>query len=215
MPRMSGKRAMIEQLMADGVRRIFGNPGTTEQGFMDALRDYPQMEFMLALHEGVAVCMADAYARVARRPAFVEVHIAPGLGNALGMLHNAAVGKTPLVVYAGQSPGATLLQEPHLSGPLVDMARPVCKWAAQVHHAHDVPRACYASGVHDARQPPLNPGCGYSLQGLFCLHAMIRHVWPTSPPSQPGKGQSATILGSTMTSMNTSKRGMVSKFSNL
>ena len=55
----------------------------------------------------------------------------------------------------------------------------------------------------------------YYLQGLSCLHAMIRHVWPTSPPSQPGKGQSATILGSTITSMNTSNRGMVSKFSNL
>ncbi len=156
MPRMTGKRAMIEQLMADGVRRIFGNPGTTEQGFMDALRDYPQMEFMLALHEGVAVCMADAYARVTRRPAFVEVHIAPGLGNALGMLHNAAVGKTPLVVYAGQSPGATLLQEPHLSGPLVDMARPVCKWAAQVHHAHDVPRALRRA-FKVAMEPPQGP----------------------------------------------------------
>ena len=105
MPRMTGKRAMIEQLMADGVRHIFGNPGTTEQGFMDILQDYPQIEFMLALHEGVAVCMADAYARVTRRPAFVEVHIAPGLGNALGMLHNAAVGKTPLVVYAGPVAG--------------------------------------------------------------------------------------------------------------
>jgi thiamine pyrophosphate-dependent acetolactate synthase large subunit-like protein len=156
MPRMTGKRAMIEQLMADGVRRIFGNPGTTEQGFMDALRDYPQMEFMLALHEGVAVCMADAYARVTRRPAFVEVHIAPGLGNSLGMLHNAAVGKTPLVVYAGQSPGATLLQEPHLSGPLVDMARPVCKWAAQIHHAHDVPRALRRA-FKVAMEPPQGP----------------------------------------------------------
>ena len=156
MPRMTGKRAMIEQLMADGVRRIFGNPGTTEQGFMDALRDYPQMEFMLALHEGVAVCMADAYARVTRGPAFVEVHIAPGLGNSLGMLHNAAVGKTPLVVYAGQSPGATLLQEPHLSGPLVDMARPVCKWAAQIHHAHDVPRALRRA-FKVAMEPPQGP----------------------------------------------------------
>src|SRR5262244_1788700 len=134
MPRMTGKRAMIEQLMADGVRRIFGNPGTTEQGFMDALRDYPQMEFMLALHEGVAVCMADAYARVTRRPAFVEVHIAPGLGNALGMLHNAAVGKTPLV----------------------DMARPVCKWAAQIHHAHDVPRALRRA-FKVAMEPPQGP----------------------------------------------------------
>ncbi len=156
MPRMTGKRAMIEQLMADGVRRIFGNPGTTEQGFMDALRDYPQMEFMLALHEGVAVCMADAYARVTRGPAFVEVHIAPGLGNSLGMLHNAAVGKTPLVVYAGQSPGATLLQEPHLTGPLVDMARPVCKWAAQIHHAHDVPRALRRA-FKVAMEPPQGP----------------------------------------------------------
>ena len=53
------------------------------------------------------------------------------------------------------------------------------------------------------------------LQGFSCLHALISQVWPTSPPSQPGKGQSATILGSTTTSMNTSKRGMVSKFSNL
>ena len=156
MPTMTGKRAMIEQLMADGVRRIFGNPGTTEQGFMDALRDYPQMEFMLALHEGVAVCMADAYARITRRPAFVEVHIAPGLGNALGMLHNAAVGKTPLVVYAGQSPGATLLQEPHLSGPLVEMARPVCKWAAQIDRAHDVPRALRRA-FKVAMEPPQGP----------------------------------------------------------
>ncbi len=156
MPRMTGKRAMIEQLMADGVRRIFGNPGTTEQGFMDALRDYPQMEFMLALHEGVAVCMADAYARVTRGPAFVEVHIAPGLGNSLGMLHNAAVGKTPLIVYAGQSPGATLLQEPHLSGPLVEMARPVCKWAAQIHHAHDVPRILRRA-FKVAMEPPQGP----------------------------------------------------------
>ena len=156
MPRMTGKRAMLEQLIADGVRHIFGNPGTTEQGFMDILQDYPPVEFMLALHEGVAVSMADAYARLTRRPAFVEVHIAPGLGNALGMMHNAAIGKTPLVVYAGQSPGRTLLQEPHLSGPLVDMARPICKWSAQIHHAHDVPRALRRA-FKVAMEPPQGP----------------------------------------------------------
>jgi benzoylformate decarboxylase len=153
---MTGKRAMLEQLVADGVRHIFGNPGTTEQGFIDLLQEYPQLEFMLALHEGVAVSMADAYARLTRRPAFVEVHIAPGLGNALGMMHNAAIGKTPLVVYAGQSPSRTLLQEPHLSGPLVDMARPVCKWSAEVHHAHDVPRALRRA-FKVAMDPPQGP----------------------------------------------------------
>jgi thiamine pyrophosphate-dependent acetolactate synthase large subunit-like protein len=154
--RLSGKRALLEQLIADGVSHIFGNPGTTEQGFMDILQDYPQVQFMLALHEGVAVSMADAYARLTRRPAFVELHIAPGLGNALGMLHNARIGKTPLVVYAGQSPSNVLLQEPHLSGPLVDMAKPIVKYAAQVEHAHDVPRALRRA-FKIAAEPPQGP----------------------------------------------------------
>src|SRR5919197_5552700 len=153
---MSGKRALLEQLIADGTCHIFGNPGTTEQGFMDILQDYPSVQFVLALHEGVAVSMADAYARITRRPAFVELHIAPGLGNALGMLHNARIGKTPLVVYAGQSPSNVLLQEPHLSGPLVDMARPIAKWAAQVEHAHDVPRALRRA-FKIAAEPPQGP----------------------------------------------------------
>jgi benzoylformate decarboxylase len=153
---MTGKRALMEQLIADGTTRIFGNPGTTEQGFMDILQDYPQVEFMLALHEGVAVCMADAYARLTRRPSFVELHIAPGLGNALGMMHNARVGKTPMVVYAGQSPSSVLFQEPHLSGPLVDMAKPIAKWAYQVEHAHDVPRVLRRA-FKIAAEPPAGP----------------------------------------------------------
>ncbi len=155
-PRLTGKRALLEQLIADGVTRIFGNPGTTEQGFMDVLQEYPQVEFMLALHEGVAVCMADAYARLTRRPAFVELHIAPGLGNALGMMHNARIGKTPLVVYAGQSPSSVLFQEPHLSGPLVEMAKPVCTWSYQVEHAHDVPQVLRRA-FKIAAEPPAGP----------------------------------------------------------
>ena len=156
MPRMTGKHALLEQLVADGVRHIFGNPGTTEQGFMDALQDYPQLQFMLALHEGVAVSMADAYARLTRRPAFVELHIAPGLGNGLGMMHNAKVGQSPLVVYAGQSESRALFQEPHLSGPLVEMARPVCKWAYQVGHAYDVPQGLRRA-FKVAAEPPQGP----------------------------------------------------------
>lgn len=60
---LSGKRALFEQLVADGVTSIFGNPGTTEQGFMDLLPEYPSITYYLALHEGVAIGMADAYAR--------------------------------------------------------------------------------------------------------------------------------------------------------
>src|SRR3974377_72599 len=118
MPRMSGKQALLEQLIASGVHYIFGNPGTTEQAFMDMLQDYPQLEFILCLHETVAVGMADAFARATRKPAFVELHAAPGLGNAGGMLFSSKVGRSPLVVYAGQGASRGLFQEPHLSGDL-------------------------------------------------------------------------------------------------
>ena len=123
---------------------------------MDILQDYPDIQFVLALHEGVAVSMADAYARLTRRPSFLEVHTAPGLGNAMGMLHNARVGGTPLVAYAGHSPSQALFQEPHLSGPLVEMARPICKWSAQIEHAHDVPQALRRA-FKLADEPPQGP----------------------------------------------------------
>ena len=93
---MSGKRALLEQLEADGFRYLFGNPGTTEQAFMDLMQDYPRLEFILCLHEAVAVSMADTYARATRKPSFVELHIGPGLGNGIGMLHNAYTGRSPL-----------------------------------------------------------------------------------------------------------------------
>jgi thiamine pyrophosphate-dependent acetolactate synthase large subunit-like protein len=152
----AGKHALMEQLIADGVRYVFGNPGTTEQPFMDALQDHPELEFILCLHEGVAVSMADAYARATGKPAFVQLHIAPGLGNAIGMIFNATTGRAPLVLYAGQSSTDTLFQEPLLSGDLVGMARPVTKWAFEVGHAADVPQALRrAMKIADA--PPQGP----------------------------------------------------------
>ena len=152
----AGKHALIEQLIADGVRYVFGNPGTTEQPFMDALQDHPELEFILCLHEGVAVSVADAYARATGKPAFVQLHIAPGLGNAIGMIFNAMGSHSPLVVYAGQSATDALFQEPLLSGDLVSMARPVTKWAFEVGHAADVPQALRrAMKIADA--PPQGP----------------------------------------------------------
>ena len=156
MTRRAGKQALIEQLIADGTQHIFGNPGTTEQGFMDALQDYPQLEFILALHEGVAVTAADSYARATRRPAFVELHIAPGLGNGMGMIFDAARGHSPLVIYAGQTNTHGLAQEPTLSGDLVRMAQPLCKWAAEAHHAADIPRLLRRA-MKVAAEPPQGP----------------------------------------------------------
>ena len=154
--RLPAKRALFEQLMADGVTAIFGNPGTTEQGFMDVLADYPSITYYLALHESVAIGMADAYARATGKPSFAEVHIAPGLGNAMGMLYNAWIGGSPVVVYAGQSPAAALFQQPYLSADMVSMARPITKWAAEITQPEDVPQAIRRA-FKVAASPPQGP----------------------------------------------------------
>ena len=154
--RLPAKRALFEQLVADGVTAIFGNPGTTEQGFMDMLTDYPSITYYLALHEGVAIAMADAYARATGRPSFAEVHIAPGLGNAMGMLYNAWAGGSPVVVYAGQSPVAGLFQEPYLSADMVSMARPITKWSGEIVQPGDVPQALRRA-FKTAATPPQGP----------------------------------------------------------
>ncbi len=156
MAKKPAKHALLEQLIADGTRYIFGNPGTTEQGFMDALQDYPQLEFILALHEGVAVCAGDAYARATRRPAFVELHTAPGLGNGIGMIYNAIRGNTPLIIYAGHVDTDAVAQEPVLSGDLVGMAKTVCKWSAEAIHGSDVPQLIRRA-MKIAADPPQGP----------------------------------------------------------
>jgi thiamine pyrophosphate-dependent acetolactate synthase large subunit-like protein len=74
---------------------IVGNPGTVEQGFLDALWDYPATKYILTLQESVAVLPADGYARAAKRPALVQIHSTPGLGNAIGALYQAKRGYSP------------------------------------------------------------------------------------------------------------------------
>ena len=76
----TGRFAMIEQFMADGVTYMFGNPGTVEQGFLDALSEYPDVEYILALQEAVVVGIADGYARATRKPTIVQLHSGVGLG---------------------------------------------------------------------------------------------------------------------------------------
>ena len=96
MTRMTGKRALMQMLQAEGVKYIFGNPGTTESPIMSALESYPDLKYVLVLQEGVAMGMADAYGRATGQPAFVNLHIETGLANGISLLHNAAEGGAPL-----------------------------------------------------------------------------------------------------------------------
>lgn len=136
---MSGRRAIMEIFRAEGVQYIFGNPGTTELGFVDMLQDYPQLQYIMCLHEGVALGAAHMYANASGNTGVVNLHVAPGLGNALGMLYNAAVGKMPLVVTAGQQDTRMLVREPILAYDLVAMAKPLVKWSIQIQHVEDIP----------------------------------------------------------------------------
>lgn len=92
---MLASRAFLAQLLADGVDTIFGNPGTTEESFLDALPDEPRMRYVVGLQESVVTAMADGYARATRRPSVVQLHAAVGLGNANG---DAVSGAPQLVL---------------------------------------------------------------------------------------------------------------------
>src|SRR5690606_21407261 len=96
------KHAVMEQFLAEDVKYVFGNPGSTELAFMDALQDYPQLQYVMGLHETVPLAMAEGYGRATGKPAVVNVHIAPGLANAMSMIYNAKKSGAPIVVTAGQ-----------------------------------------------------------------------------------------------------------------
>jgi benzoylformate decarboxylase len=151
-----GADAFIEQLVASGVRLVFGNPGTTEQPFLGRLWRYPELRFVTALHESVAVCAAEGFARATGTVGVVELHAGPGLGNGLGMLYNAAEGRTPLVVYVGQVEQASQYLEPTLGGDLVAMAHPVAKWAHEVRTVAEIPQIVRRA-VQVASTPPCGP----------------------------------------------------------
>jgi len=143
-------------LIGHGVEYVFGNPGTTELPLMDGLQDTPQLKYILALQEASAVAMADGYARATGKPSFVNVHIAGGLANSISMLYNAFRGGTPLILTAGQSDTRTLLEEPILSGDLVEMCRQYSKWSGELRHVEDVPVAIRRA-FRTASTPPTGP----------------------------------------------------------
>jgi benzoylformate decarboxylase len=123
---------------------------------MDILVDYPDLHYVLTLHEGVAMAMADGYALASGRLGVVNLHVAPGLGNAMGMLYDATKTGAPLLLTAGQQDGRYALTEPILWGDLVRMVESMTKWAYQVERVEDLPRALRRA-IKIATTPPSGP----------------------------------------------------------
>jgi benzoylformate decarboxylase len=153
---MRGSQVFMDSLVAHGVDCIFGNPGTTESPLLDGLVDYPQIEYYVALHEAVAVCAASFYAKASNRNAVANLHVAPGLGNAIGMMYGALKANSPLIVTAGQQDTRMRLRDPLLSHDLVAMAAPVTKWSAEPQNADEM-APLMRRAFKIANDPPAGP----------------------------------------------------------
>jgi len=153
---MSGKRAFLELLKQEGVEILFGNPGTTELPLMDALAVENELRYVLALQEASVIGMADGYAQASGKLAVVNLHVTPGLGNAMGMLYDAQKAGSSILVTAGQHDQDFNTTEPILWADLPPIARPLVKWSAEVHRLADLPRLLHRA-AKTAMAPPTGP----------------------------------------------------------
>ena len=149
------KQATIDLLRAFGIRRVFGNPGSTELPF---LSDWPDdIDYVLALQEASAVGMADGYAQATRNAGFVNLHSAAGVGNALGNIYTAHRNQTPLVITAGQQARSILPLQAFLYAERAsEFPRPYVKYSVEPARPEDVP-AAIARAYYTALQPPCGP----------------------------------------------------------
>lgn len=149
------RQATIDLLRHHGLTTWFGNPGSSE---LTLLEDFPDdFRYLLGLQEMVPVGMADGFSQVTRRPALVNLHTAPGLGNAMGALYNAHLNKTPLIVTAGNQRRVMQNQKCLLTNEdATFVPRPFVKWSAEPAVASEVP-AVLAHAIHVAMAPPAGP----------------------------------------------------------
>ncbi|MEO1493547.1 MAG: thiamine pyrophosphate-dependent enzyme [Pseudomonadota bacterium] len=153
---ITGRSAFLSLLKDEGITHLFGNPGTTELPIMHALKDHPDLTYVMGMQESVVVAMADGFSRATGRLVACNVHVAPGLGNAMGALYNAKFTGTPLIITAGQQEQGHGLTEPLLYDPLVPMAEPLVKWAVEVTRLEDLPRIVRRA-AKVAMSPPTGP----------------------------------------------------------
>jgi benzoylformate decarboxylase len=149
------REAAFELFRKHGMTTIFGNPGSTE---LPMLADFPDdFRYVLGLQEAVAVGMADGYAQAAGLPTHVNLHTAPGLGNAMGAIFNAQANKSPLLVTAGQQVRAQIPLQANLTNKdATRVPHPYVKWSFEPPRAQDVVPAL-ARAIHMASLPPSGP----------------------------------------------------------
>ena len=153
---ITGRSAFLTLLKDEGVTHMFGNPGTTELPIMHALSEHTDLTYVLGLQESIVVAMADGFGRASGKLTACNVHVAPGLGNAMGSIYNAKFTGTPIIITAGQQEQGHGLTEPLLYEPLVPIATPLVKWATEITRLEDMPRIVRRA-AKVAMTPPTGP----------------------------------------------------------
>jgi len=182
------REASFELFRAQGLTTVFGNPGSTE---LPMLADFPDdFRYVLGLQEAVVVGMADGYAQATGGPALVNLHTAPGVGNAMGAIFNARANHAPLVITAGQQVRAVLTMEANLTNrDAIRMPDPLVKWSYEPPRAEDVPHAL-ARAIHAATLPPRGPSFvsipmddwEAEVDGAYARHAIERATAARAAP---------------------------------
>ncbi len=154
---ISAAQSIAEILKENGVRHVFGNPGTTEAPFMDILSDNPEIEYILCPHEGVAIGMADGYARASNGPSLTNIHTTPGTANSTSFLFNAKKEATPVIVTACDVSTELELTEPFLwTKSLTQLVEQFTKWTWRVVRPEQVALALRRA-FKIATAPPTGP----------------------------------------------------------
>ena len=165
---------LLQTLEANGVRHIFGNPGTTEIPLVRLCERRRRLKYVVALSEVSAVPMADGYARATRSLGVVNLHVAPGLGNGMGGLYTAGIAQTPLLVLIGGQDRRFLHTRPILWGPLEKMAGSVCKAVFGLNTRHDA-----AFNIRRALRVALTPP--YGPVALICPPDLLEQELDARP----------------------------------
>lgn len=194
------REVAFDLFRAHGMTTMFGNPGSTE---LPMLAEFPDdFRYVLGLHEGTAVGMADGYAQATGRPALVNLHTAPGVGNAIGALVNAHANGAPLVITAGQQVRPMLTLEALLTNPRsTELPQPAVKFAAEPARAQDVP-AVLARAIHTATTSPRGPvfvsipmdDWGAPASAEHDEHLLVRRVRGRAAPEPDAVAEIAAAL---------------------
>jgi len=153
---IKARDALLRQLICDGMNVVFGNPGSTEENFLEAVGENTDITYIMGLQEASVAAMADGWARVSRKPAVCQIHSAVGLGNAMGVLYEAQRSHTPMIMFAGEPPVELQAFDGFLAGDLAKIAMPLTKWSARVTPGRQLLRMLRRA-IKVAATPPYGP----------------------------------------------------------